>query len=192
MQVTLLEGHTRGVRSVTWHPSGELLVRAISHTPQHTNTMIDNVRCRRKDNCMGCDRAYGQGSQDCRRHNTNSDRLGVRCTLITICSSHTHPTAPQSSYTTVPQYGTHRGNTSSLHRGTMVCISPRRLASSNSPLEIITISRSGWSKSATYDDKDVTGAVTALAVSPNGVYMASAVQGKVHVWSTQTRRIIAS
>ncbi|KAJ8518145.1 hypothetical protein ONZ45_g4749 [Pleurotus djamor] len=58
--------------------------------------------------------------------------------------------------------------------------------------EIITISRSDWAKTSTYQDGEVTGAVTAIAVSPNGVYMASAVQGKVFVWSTQTRRVIAS
>lgn len=57
--------------------------------------------------------------------------------------------------------------------------------------EIVTISRSDWSKTSTLSDKDVTGAITALALSTNGVYLASACRSKVYVWSTQTRRIIA-
>lgn len=57
--------------------------------------------------------------------------------------------------------------------------------------EIVTISRSDWSKTSTLSDKDVTGAITALALSTNGVYLASACSSKVYIWSTQTRRIIA-
>jgi chromosome transmission fidelity protein 4 len=56
--------------------------------------------------------------------------------------------------------------------------------------EIITISRSDWSKTSTFSDKNVSGSITALAISPNGVYIASASQSRVHVWSTQTRRVI--
>ncbi|RDB16923.1 Minichromosome loss protein 1 [Hypsizygus marmoreus] len=58
--------------------------------------------------------------------------------------------------------------------------------------EIMTVSRSDWSKSSNFSDKDVSGMVTALAISANGVYLASASQSKVHVWSTQTRRLVAS
>ncbi|KAG5653429.1 hypothetical protein H0H81_000430 [Sphagnurus paluster] len=41
-------------------------------------------------------------------------------------------------------------------------------------------------------DKDVSGVITALAISANGAYLASASQSKIHVWSTQTRRLITS
>ncbi|KAF9447940.1 hypothetical protein P691DRAFT_730511 [Macrolepiota fuliginosa MF-IS2] len=57
--------------------------------------------------------------------------------------------------------------------------------------EVVTITKSDWSKSSTFIDKDVTGAVTALAISPNGVYLASACQSSIYIWSTQTRRIVA-
>ncbi|KAF8629176.1 hypothetical protein AX17_005761 [Amanita inopinata Kibby_2008] len=58
--------------------------------------------------------------------------------------------------------------------------------------EIAMISRSSWSKTSSFSAKDVTGAITALAISPNGLYLASASQLKVYVWSTETKRIIAS
>jgi chromosome transmission fidelity protein 4 len=57
--------------------------------------------------------------------------------------------------------------------------------------EIITVSRTDWSKTSTFTDKNVLGSVTALALSSNGVYLASASQSRVHVWATQTRRVIA-
>ncbi|KAF4621226.1 hypothetical protein D9613_000247 [Agrocybe pediades] len=58
--------------------------------------------------------------------------------------------------------------------------------------EIVSISRNDWTKIATFSDKNVSGAVTALAISANGVYLASASQSKVHTWSTQTRRLIST
>ncbi|KAF4598005.1 hypothetical protein EYR38_006399 [Pleurotus pulmonarius] len=145
MQVTLLEGHTRGVRSVTWHPSGELLTTCGADgkiiawdVTEPTAKMVKTVE-------------------------------GIIPTVIDSAA---------------PEF---------LHDCSVVWHpSGQYLFVASRNHEIVTISRSNWSKSATYDDKDVTGAVTALAVSPNGVYMASAVQGKVHIWSTQTRRIIAS
>lgn len=56
--------------------------------------------------------------------------------------------------------------------------------------EIVTISRSDWSKSSTYSDDASSGAITALALSKNGVYLASASKSGVFIWSTQTRRLL--
>ena len=58
--------------------------------------------------------------------------------------------------------------------------------------EIVTISRSNWAKmpGSTFSDKNVMGAVTAMTLSPNGVYLITAIQSWVHVWSTQTRRVV--
>ncbi|KAH9946996.1 hypothetical protein B0H21DRAFT_741281 [Amylocystis lapponica] len=56
--------------------------------------------------------------------------------------------------------------------------------------EIVTISRNDWSKSATFSDDASSGAITALAMSKNGVYLASASQSGIFIWSTQTRRLL--
>ncbi|PPQ99766.1 hypothetical protein CVT24_009669 [Panaeolus cyanescens] len=58
--------------------------------------------------------------------------------------------------------------------------------------EIATVSRSTWTKTGTLSNKDVAGTITALALSSNGVYLASACQSKVHVWSTKTRQLVVS
>lgn len=59
--------------------------------------------------------------------------------------------------------------------------------------DIATISRSDWSRvPGTFTDKDAVGAVTAMALSPNGVYLVSACKSTVFVWSTQTKRLITS
>ncbi|KAI0695530.1 WD40-repeat-containing domain protein, partial [Cytidiella melzeri] len=56
--------------------------------------------------------------------------------------------------------------------------------------EIATISRSKWSRSATFTDEACSGAVTALAMSTNGVYLASASKAGLFIWATQNRRLI--
>ncbi|KAI0930326.1 hypothetical protein AcW1_009052 [Taiwanofungus camphoratus] len=56
--------------------------------------------------------------------------------------------------------------------------------------EIITVSRSDWAKSSTFSDDASSGDITALALSKNGVYLASASKSGVFIWSTQTRRLL--
>ena len=57
--------------------------------------------------------------------------------------------------------------------------------------EIITVSKSTWSKASSFSDEDYIGATTALALSVNGVYLASACKSGIFVWSTATRRVVA-
>ncbi|PSS37833.1 hypothetical protein PHLCEN_2v301 [Hermanssonia centrifuga] len=56
--------------------------------------------------------------------------------------------------------------------------------------EIVTISRSDWTKSSTYSDDASSGPVTAMAMSVNGVYLASASKAGLFIWSTQNRRMM--
>ncbi|KAG7446498.1 WD40 repeat-like protein [Guyanagaster necrorhizus] len=57
--------------------------------------------------------------------------------------------------------------------------------------DVVAISRSEGTKISTFSHNDVTGATTALAISANGAYLASATTSTVYVWSTTTRRIVA-
>ncbi|KAK0455435.1 uncharacterized protein EV420DRAFT_1553616 [Desarmillaria tabescens] len=57
--------------------------------------------------------------------------------------------------------------------------------------DVVAISRSEGTKMSTFADNDVTGTTTAIAMSVNGAYLASATTSAVCVWSTTTRRIVA-
>ncbi|KAG2756173.1 hypothetical protein P692DRAFT_20826324 [Suillus brevipes Sb2] len=56
--------------------------------------------------------------------------------------------------------------------------------------EIVAISRSTWTKTSSLSDPNIVGATTALAVSANGVYLASACKQEILVWSVQTKRVL--
>ncbi|KAK0505002.1 hypothetical protein EDD18DRAFT_1127226 [Armillaria luteobubalina] len=56
--------------------------------------------------------------------------------------------------------------------------------------DVVTVSRSEGKKMSTFSDNDVTGTTTAIAMSANGAYLASATTSAVYVWSTTTRRIV--
>ncbi|KAF8627825.1 hypothetical protein AX15_004246 [Amanita polypyramis BW_CC] len=58
--------------------------------------------------------------------------------------------------------------------------------------EIAVISRSTWSRTSSFSSKDISGAISALALSSNGQYLVSAVQTKVYVWSIEAKQIISS
>ncbi|KAJ7287553.1 hypothetical protein C8J57DRAFT_1284265 [Mycena rebaudengoi] len=57
--------------------------------------------------------------------------------------------------------------------------------------DIAVVHRRDWKKTHTFT-KDTPGAITALALSINGAYLAAASATKVHIWSTQTRQSITS
>ncbi|KAI9461236.1 hypothetical protein BJY52DRAFT_217010 [Lactarius psammicola] len=56
--------------------------------------------------------------------------------------------------------------------------------------EIVTIARDTWTKSSTFSGIPSAGTIYALALSPNGVYLAASTNKDVHIWSTQTRRLL--
>jgi chromosome transmission fidelity protein 4 len=55
---------------------------------------------------------------------------------------------------------------------------------------VAAVSRTDWTKSFTLSDDTQLGDITALALSPNGVYLATASKSGVFIWSTQTRRVL--
>jgi chromosome transmission fidelity protein 4 len=93
---------------------------------------------------------------------------------------------------TVPLHGTHLENTSLPYLERTVRIWPRRAddIAHSVEIDIVTVSRKNWLKTATFSDKDVAGSVTALAVSPNGLYLACAARAVIYVWSIETKTII--
>ena len=56
--------------------------------------------------------------------------------------------------------------------------------------EVVAISRDTWTKTSTFSDEASIGVTTALAFSPNGVYLASSCNKQILIWSTQTRRML--
>ncbi|KAL4078553.1 hypothetical protein V8B97DRAFT_1865745 [Scleroderma yunnanense] len=56
--------------------------------------------------------------------------------------------------------------------------------------DIVAISRPNWDKSATFTDTSITGAITALALSVNGIYLASACKAEILIWSSQTKQVL--
>ncbi|KAF9010688.1 hypothetical protein BDQ17DRAFT_1234391 [Cyathus striatus] len=140
-----LEGYKRGVRRVTWHPSGALLSTCDSDG-KITMWDITGEQPRIEKVIEGViptitDQESSEFSYDC---------------SVVWHTSGQHFYAPSRSH------------------------------------EIVAISRSSWNETSKFSDNSVFGAVTALAISANGLYLTSASHSKVHVWSTQTRRLIAS
>ncbi|KIJ67758.1 hypothetical protein HYDPIDRAFT_147689 [Hydnomerulius pinastri MD-312] len=141
--VTVLSGHKKCVRKVTWHPSGTLLTASgadgtitvwdLSEGEPRTEKIIEGVIPAVVDS--------------------------ESTEFMHDCSAIWHPS------------GQHFFTASRAH-------------------EIVAISRPNWDKSFTFSDTNVTGATTALALSVNGVYLASACKEEILVWSTQTKRVL--
>ncbi|TFK74051.1 hypothetical protein BDN72DRAFT_122595 [Pluteus cervinus] len=58
--------------------------------------------------------------------------------------------------------------------------------------DIAIISKGTWSKTGSLSDRDTVGAVNALAISPDGAYLATACKSTIYLWSTQTRKIVST
>ncbi|KAG6336624.1 hypothetical protein ID866_2463 [Astraeus odoratus] len=56
--------------------------------------------------------------------------------------------------------------------------------------DIVTISCPNWDKSGVFSDPNITGYITAIALSVNGEYLASACKEEIFVWGTQTKRVL--
>ncbi|KAF9237545.1 hypothetical protein BU15DRAFT_75916 [Melanogaster broomeanus] len=141
--VTVLTGHKKCVRKVTWHPSGTLLTASgadgiitvwdISESEPRVEKLIEGVIP-----------AVADSESPEFMHD---------------CSAMWHPS------------GQHFFAASRTH-------------------EVVAISRPNWGKTCAFSDANATGATTALALSLNGVYLASACKEEILVWSTQTKHVL--
>ncbi|EKM54305.1 uncharacterized protein PHACADRAFT_196736 [Phanerochaete carnosa HHB-10118-sp] len=142
-KLTVLKGHTKAVRRVTWHPSGSLLTSCGADG----NIIVWDV------------------SEDEPKQVTTIDGI-----------------IPAVSDTESPEW---RHDCSAIWHtsGQYFYVATRTH-------ELVTISRADWTKTSTLADDACSGAITALALSANGVYIASASKSGVFVWATHNRRLM--
>ncbi|KAF8588697.1 hypothetical protein K439DRAFT_1651834 [Ramaria rubella] len=141
--ITKLEGHRKGVRRATWHPSGTLLTTCGSDGDIIIWDVSLGGEPKRIETITGVIPAVESESLD----------------YVHDCSAAWHPS------------------------GKYFVVASRAH-------ELVTISREHWKRDFTFSDDSVTGAVTALALSPNGTYLASATSSGIFIWSTATRRVL--
>ncbi|KAI0073865.1 hypothetical protein K474DRAFT_1648846 [Panus rudis PR-1116 ss-1] len=143
IEVRILRGHTKAVRSAAWHPSGSLLTTCggdgkiivwdVSEEEPKIIETIDGIIPAVSD--------------------TESPEYNHDCAIVW------HPS------------------------GQYFIVATRAH-------EIISISRSNWTKTSTFSDPSSSGVITALALSSNGVYLASSTPSGIAIWSTQTRKLL--
>ncbi|GJE94936.1 WD40 repeat domain-containing protein [Phanerochaete sordida] len=143
LRVKVLKGHTKGVRRVTWHPSGSLL-----------------TSCGADGRILVWDVSEDEAKQ------------------VTAIDG----VIPAVSDSELPEYG--------YDCSAVWHTSGQHFYVATRTHELVTISRTDWTKSATFSDDACSGAITALAMSPNGVYVATASKSGVFVWATQNRRLM--
>ncbi|KAF8520383.1 hypothetical protein BU17DRAFT_88972 [Hysterangium stoloniferum] len=138
-----LVGHRKGVRKVTWHPSGTILTSCGSDGDIIVWGVSTVEDPKRLETITGIIPAV----------DSESDEFAYDCSSIW------HPS------------------------GKYFVVATRAH-------DIIAISGEQWQKEFTFADDAVTGAVTALALSANGTYLASATPTGIYIWSTATRKIL--
>ena len=158
-----LDGYASPVRAVSWHPSGTLLTTC---TQDGKIVIWDMTQSPPKKEKV-LDGIIPVAKDD------KADEFSYDCSVVWHPSGHHFYVASKG-----------HGGSWSLHQN--LCVS-------DPASEIVTISRSDWSRvSGSFSDKNAVGAVTALALSPNGVYLLSSSKSTVFVWSTATRRVVTS
>ncbi|KAJ3551325.1 hypothetical protein NM688_g4769 [Phlebia brevispora] len=141
--VSLLKGHTKAVRRVTWHPSGSLLTSC-----------------------------------------------GADGKIIVWDLSGKEPTQVQTIDGVIPAVADTESPEFLHDCSAMWHTSGQYFFVATRAHEIVTISRSDWRKIYTYSDEASSGAITAMALSTNGVYLATASKSGLCIWSTQNRRML--
>ncbi|EIW83036.1 WD40 repeat-like protein [Coniophora puteana RWD-64-598 SS2] len=142
--VQIVDGFKRGVRKVTWDPSGSLLTVscgdgtiAVWDVSEEQPTRLEVID--------GIIPAVTDSESEEFMHD---------------CSAVWHPTG-------------------------------QRFYAASRTHDIVAISRATWTKSETLSDPSVTGSHTAIALSANGAFLASACGSEVLIWSTQKRRVLS-
>ncbi|KAI5120641.1 hypothetical protein M0805_007978 [Coniferiporia weirii] len=143
-KIHLLSGHKKGVRSVTWHPSGSLLTTC-----------------------------------------------GSDGKIIVWDLSEDEPKIERTLEAIIPAVTDNESSEFGHECAALWHISGLYFIVATKAHEIITVSRSTWSKVSSFTDDNCLGAITALALSVNGVYLASACKSGIFIWSTATRRVVA-
>jgi WD40 repeat protein len=91
-------------------------------------------------------------------------------------------------------YGTHLVNISSPHLEIMVSSDVKPVDNEFSERlllpELVCISGKTWTKLSTFVNNSVSGDVTAIALSKNGIYLASAANSDIFIWSTETKQLL--
>ncbi|KIP10903.1 hypothetical protein PHLGIDRAFT_492619 [Phlebiopsis gigantea 11061_1 CR5-6] len=142
-KVTLLKGHTKAVRRVTWHPSGSLL-----------------TTCGADGKVIVWDVSEEEPKQI--------------TTIDGIIPAISDPESPEWKHDCSAIWHT----------------SGQHFYVATRTHELVTISRNDWAKSSTFTDEACSGAITALALSVNGVYIATASKSGIFIWSTHNRRLM--
>ncbi|KIY69555.1 hypothetical protein CYLTODRAFT_488848 [Cylindrobasidium torrendii FP15055 ss-10] len=149
-----LEGHTGGVRKVSWHPRRQVLAASDAGGVLHIwDLTSDKHTCKKLDGFIP----------------------GVRMP-IDLDKNEDIPLPEPSEF---------------LHDCTAIWHpSGKYLVVATRSHDVVTISFPDLKKEDTFVDTNIVGATTALAFSPNGLYLATAAEGTVYIWNADSRQVV--